>query len=73
MTAADRKAVEKIARAIAEEEVAALCGLVLKRLGDSPPELRATSHEPLAIVASAFAEKLAEYRGDRAETQAPPA
>ena len=59
LSAADQELVSDLAR----KEVASLCGLVLKRVGDKLNErgLRATSIEPLEEIASVFAEALPQF------------
>ena len=53
----------KLAREVARQEVASLCGLVLNRLGVGPNE------EPCAIgdVREIFGEALADFSGDTQE------
>jgi hypothetical protein len=62
VTAAEKRKLEAQIERAAKYEVARLVALLLRRLGQPPATIAATSVEPLNLVKSALGEKLAELR-----------
>jgi len=88
MTAAEKRELAAAAERAAKYEVARLVALLLRRLGQPPATIAATSIEPLNLITSTLGEKLQELRVElgadewddaaeldveRRETEAPPA